>query len=207
MSSVTSTVPHDEALRHFVLASACRAVETAYRKPRTSRRICRTTTPGSNIFEVTSMTAPSVRSGPTIEATSSIVMPFCTPTTRPSGFTTGLMSSQAHRRVVSLDHDDHDIKRLPKRCDFAEMKCANRRYSRFVRHLDPNAGFPHRLDMRRPLIDERDIEAGARHIRAYGRAVRPRAENRDPWTPHLRAPFLFASRRRFVCARRSERQC
>jgi hypothetical protein len=41
------------------------------------------------------------------------------------------------------------------------------------------------------LIDERDVEAGARHIRAYGRAVRARAENRDLWTSHLRAPFLF----------------
>ena len=45
---------------------------------------CRSTTPGSNIIEEISMTQPMVRSGPTTSAMVSTVMPFCTPTTRPS---------------------------------------------------------------------------------------------------------------------------
>ena len=49
------------------------------------------------MLAATSITAPSVRPGPTIEATSSIVIPFWSPTTSPSGATSGSISSHAHR--------------------------------------------------------------------------------------------------------------
>ena len=62
-----------------------------------SAGVCRTTVPGSNMLAATSITAPSVRSGPTIEATASIVMPFWRPTTSPSAATSGAISSHAHR--------------------------------------------------------------------------------------------------------------
>ncbi len=59
--------------------------------------VWRTTTPGSNMPAATSITAPSVRSAPMIEATSSNVMPFCSPVTSPSGATSGLISSHVQR--------------------------------------------------------------------------------------------------------------
>ena len=64
--------------------------------------LCRSTTPGSNMFDDTSMTAPSVRSMPMISAMSSSCMPFCRPTTSPSGATSGRMSSLAHRVSYAL---------------------------------------------------------------------------------------------------------
>src|ERR1700722_1898895 len=187
-----------KAIRHFVLASACRAVETAYCEPRTGRRgLSHNNARYEHIRGHLNHSAQRalrpddsgdiVHCHAVLHADDEAVRLYY-----------GLNKLAGPPRVISLDHDDHDIKRLPKHRHFAEMKCANRRYSRFVRHLDPNAVFPHRLNMRGPLIDERDVEARARQIRAYGSAVRAGAENRDLWTSHIRAPFLFASRPRFV---------
>src|ERR1700722_7959396 len=187
-----------KAIRYFVLASACRAVETAYCEPRTSRRGL--PHDDARYEHIRGHLNHSAQRALRPDDRSDIV--HCHAVLHADDEAVrlyhGLDKLAGPPRVISFDHDDHDIKGFPKRCDFAEMKCANRCYSRFVRHLDPNAVFPHRLNMCRPLIDERDIEARACQIRAYGSAVRPRAKNRDLWTSHLRAPFLFVSRRRSV---------
>jgi hypothetical protein len=42
-----------------------------------------------------------------------------------------------------------------------------------------------RFYVRGPLIDECDVETRPSHIRAYGGAIRPRANNRNPRASHI----------------------
>ena len=98
MSGTTSTVP---AWRSSAATSSSLPAVSGPRLPTANQEReggeWRSTTPGSVIIEETSITQPSVRSGPAISATASAVIPFWTPTTRPSAATWGAISSAAQR--------------------------------------------------------------------------------------------------------------
>ena len=126
----------------------------------------RLTIAGSNMFEAISMTAPIVRSGPTTDAMSSMLMPFCRPTTRPSDASTGLISSQAHRVSYALVTRKTRSKRLTERGDLAEVHRSDGSDGRLLRHADLDAVPTHRLDVVGPLLDERDVQPRADHVRS-----------------------------------------
>lgn len=86
-----------ERLRRLLLAAAGGGVEGADVEPGAGAGVWRSTTPGSNMLPAISITAPRVRSGPSTAAISSSVIPFWTPTARPSGASSGLISSQDQR--------------------------------------------------------------------------------------------------------------
>ena len=67
------------------------------------------------------MTAPMVRSRPTIGAMSSMVMPFCRPTTSPSAATSGLMQLARPARVVGLHEHEDDVEGLAQGRDLAQV--------------------------------------------------------------------------------------
>ncbi len=112
-------------------------------------------------------------------AMTSVVMPFCTPATRPSGFKIRLNQLAGPARVIRLHQQKHDVERFGKGADIAKIIGADRCHLRFAWHVDADAVLPHGLDMLRPLVDQHDIEPGTRQIGADRRAVCAASENRD----------------------------
>ena len=91
--------------------------------------------------------------------------------------------------VIGLAHQEDDVELLTERADVAEMVGAHRRdVQRLLRHLDAEAVLPHRLDMRRPLIDQDDVVAGPRQVGAGATAVGARGEHGDLLVGHPSYP-------------------
>ena len=86
ISSVISTAPE---WRRSEATSSSRPRVLSWKLPTANQERSggelRSTIPGSHIIDEISMTQPRVRCGPTTSAIVSAVMPFCTPTSKPSG--------------------------------------------------------------------------------------------------------------------------
>jgi len=75
------------------------------------------------------------------------------------------------------------------------MEHANERDERFVRHLDSNAPFPHRLNVGGPLLDEGHVEPRAREILRLQRRHSPLCQQlRSSGFPYLRSLFVCADK-------------
>ena len=100
-ASMSSPISHAPAQERSPATSSSRPSVAGWKLPTANQERSggewRSTIPGVNSPDEISITHPSVRSGPTISATVSAVMPFCTATSRPSSFSQGSMSWLDHR--------------------------------------------------------------------------------------------------------------
>lgn len=201
-SSTTFTVP---AGVRSVAISATRSSPAPKRDPSPNQvpdgGVCRSTTPERNIAAAISMTQPSVRSAPTTRATSSTVIPFWTPTTRLSGCRSGRISSVAH----AVSYAFVTSRTMSKRSLIsatAQMNCSGRGHHGALRHLHRDARASDRLDVRRPLIDDRHVGAGVDEVCGDAGTVRSGTEYRDPH-PQARQTLLRLQNSRMPSAESS----
>ncbi len=149
-------------------------------EPSLLRRRIAPHSPGVNASDDNSTTQPSVRDGPTTSAIVSAVMRVLQSDQQAVGLQIGLDEFAGPARVVSLHHQQHDIEVAVERAHVAQVIGASTATcSSASRHGDVQPSRAHRLDMRRPLVDQRHVVAGRDQVGGDATAVRTGAEHRD----------------------------
>ena len=113
----------------------------------------------------------------------SAVIAFCSPTRKPVRLEIGLDQLGMPARVVGLGHQEHDVEDLMHRGEFAQVIGPHLGVDFALPQRHVQAVCAHRLDVRRPLVDQH---------RRRGPALVRSAATQLPFAPVPRtAIFLF----------------